>query len=47
VQPFNTIPDCDGQMDGQTGRISVLVSHVSVLMCDKNEQGSDIYTASQ
>jgi len=37
---FHTIPAChgrtDGQSDGQTDRIAISISHVSVLTRDKN-----------
>jgi len=34
---FHTIPACHGQTDGQTDRIAISISRVSVLTRDKNE----------
>jgi len=33
---FHLTPECHGQTDGQTDRIAISISHISVLTCDKN-----------
>jgi len=33
---FHTIPERNGRTDGQTDRLAISISRVSVLTCDKN-----------